>query len=155
MSPINKKERDYKMTKTDLTIPKEAAEIILHAVEGMKLANNFPLFSNKVGVWGDFERAVHRGVHIFFGPDLSDEFMRHLSSTSEIPTWFTYGIRGSEPFTLNVLSTNEGVTTETFALAKDAIDLAKEEVKWESTIHATVTDERSGEDIFDQAGEQI
>ena len=144
------------MTKTDLTIPKEAAEIILHAVEGMKLANNFSLFSlQHRGVYGDFHQAVHRGVFLYFGADLADEFMRHLSSTSEIPTWFTYGIRGVEPFTLNVLSTNEGVTTETFALAKDAIDLAKEEVKWESTIQATVTDERSGLDIFDQAGEQI
>ena len=72
MSPINKKERDYKMTKTDLTIPKEAAEIILHAVEGMKLANNFSLFSlQHRGVYGDFHQAVHRGVFLYFGADLA------------------------------------------------------------------------------------
>lgn len=59
------------------------------------------------------------------------------------------------PFTLNVLSKSEGCTYETFANKSEAIEAAKEECKWEYTIHATVTDERTGIELFDQAGEQI
>jgi hypothetical protein len=71
----------------------------------------------------------------------------------------------NEPYTLNVLfrvpdqTGNEAfdttivkIATTTFATPREALASAREEVKWESTVHATVTDERTGEDIFDEAG---
>tara|TARA_R110002124_G_scaffold244782_4_gene409888 strand:+ start:506 stop:712 length:207 start_codon:yes stop_codon:yes gene_type:complete len=58
------------------------------------------------------------------------------------------------PFTMNVLYANRPIETETFATKNQAISAAKEESKWEMTVHATVTDERTGKDVFDIAGEQ-
>ena len=70
-----------------------------------------------------------------------------------------------KPYTLNVLfrvpdqagnkafdATVVETVTTTFATAHEALSTAREEVKWESTVHATVTDERTGEDILDEAG---
>ena len=60
-----------------------------------------------------------------------------------------------KPYTLNVLwlmCTTVNTETSTFATARQALATAREEIKWESTLHATVTDERTGEDIFDEAG---
>jgi hypothetical protein len=63
-----------------------------------------------------------------------------------------------KPYTLNVLSRLIGqaekteIETTTFATTHEALATAREEIKWESTLHATVTDERTGEDIFDEAG---
>ena len=60
------------------------------------------------------------------------------------------------PFTLNVLYKSPcEIATHTFATARAAIRVAREEVKWRHTVHATVTDERTGKELFDEAGEQI
>jgi len=57
------------------------------------------------------------------------------------------------PYTLNRLDrwTSE-VSTLVFSTPARAIAYATEEVLWESTAWVTVTDERTGEDLFDEAG---
>jgi len=57
------------------------------------------------------------------------------------------------PYTLNRLDrwTSE-VSTLVFETAARAIAYATEEVLWESTAWVTVTDERTGEDLFDEKG---
>jgi hypothetical protein len=45
--------------------------------------------------------------------------------------------------------------TITFANKNDALVMAREGVKWENTVHATVTHEPSGAEIFDAAGDFI
>ena len=95
MSPINKKERDYKMTLLIAhTIPAQAAKIVLHAVEGLRLSNDFDLYSYQHnGVYGDFHKAAHRAIALYFTIGHADEFLEHLSATGEVPTWFTNSIR--------------------------------------------------------------
>lgn len=61
-----------------------------------------------------------------------------------------------KPFTLNVLVDDQGVPvveTLAFTSADEAIRAAREEVKWSGTVHVTVTDERTGAELFDQAGD--
>jgi hypothetical protein len=64
----------------------------------------------------------------------------------------------SQPYTVNVLRKEGGVVetqTETFEHKGEALALARKEVKWENTIHATVTHEPTGEDIYDREGDFI
>ena len=66
-----------------------------------------------------------------------------------------------KPYTLNVLyetwtdtqNTGNEIDTFTFVDLASAMRMATEEVKWENTIHATVTDERTGVDHFDCEGD--
>jgi hypothetical protein len=64
----------------------------------------------------------------------------------------------NKPFTLNVLYANEeaGIVETlayTFSHKVQAIAAAREEVKWENTVHATVTHEPTSEDVFDAPGD--
>jgi hypothetical protein len=64
----------------------------------------------------------------------------------------------NNPYTLNVCYLENGVPetyATTFAGKNDALVAAREEVKWQATIHATVTHEPSGVEIFDAAGDFI
>ena len=59
----------------------------------------------------------------------------------------------TKPFTMNRLNRWTGdADVETFADKKEASRAAREEVMWESTGWVTVTDERTGEELFDSAG---
>jgi hypothetical protein len=59
----------------------------------------------------------------------------------------------TRPFAMNRLDRFTSETeTQTFATQAEAIAAATEEVMWESTARATVTDKRTGKDIFDEAG---
>ena len=60
-----------------------------------------------------------------------------------------------KPFTLNAIYKDGEISTETFATASEALLNAREEVKWGSTVHVTVTDERSGVDLFDADGDFV
>ena len=62
----------------------------------------------------------------------------------------------SRPYTLNVLSIGGGIAethTKTFGKMETALRAAREEVKWEFTVHATVTNEINGQELFDEAGD--
>jgi len=53
------------------------------------------------------------------------------------------------PFTLNVLYRDPGeIITTTYATVEAALKVAREEVEWENTVHASVTDERTGVEVF-------
>ena len=56
------------------------------------------------------------------------------------------------PFTLNVFSSRFGcpdVETETYANATDAIHAADKAGQADGVVHCTVTDERTGEELFE------
>jgi hypothetical protein len=60
------------------------------------------------------------------------------------------------PYTLNVIyKTDTGTDVETFTYKTElsALKVAREELKWENTIHATITHEPTGKDIFDEKGD--
>tara|TARA_R110002012_G_scaffold89833_3_gene220044 strand:- start:322 stop:516 length:195 start_codon:yes stop_codon:yes gene_type:complete len=58
-----------------------------------------------------------------------------------------------KPFTLNRVDRWTGeVSTLLFKTKHRAVAVAAEEVLWESTGWVTVTDERTGEDLFDEGG---
>jgi hypothetical protein len=59
------------------------------------------------------------------------------------------------PYTLNVCYLDNGTPetyTTTFAGKNEALAAAREEVQWSDTVHATVTHEPSGVEIFDAPG---
>ena len=60
----------------------------------------------------------------------------------------------NKAYTLNVIYTDGEVTTDTYDTSHEAILIAQEEVKWESTVHAEVVHEPSGDILFDENGEQ-
>ena len=58
-----------------------------------------------------------------------------------------------KPYTLNRLDRWTGdITTLLFTTEHRAVAAATEEVLWESTAWVTVTDERTGEELFDEQG---
>ena len=58
-----------------------------------------------------------------------------------------------KPFTMNRIDRWSGeISTLLFETAARAVQAATEEVLWESTGWVTVTDERTGEDLFDKKG---
>ena len=62
-------------------------------------------------------------------------------------------LMAAEPYTLNVLYADGEIATKWFADKADAVNEAREEVKWENTVHATVTHEPTGEEVYDGEGE--
>ena len=58
-----------------------------------------------------------------------------------------------QPYTLNVIYADGEIVTKTFADKADAVREAREEVKWENTVHATVTHEPTGDEGYDGEGE--
>jgi len=58
----------------------------------------------------------------------------------------------TKPYTLNILYTDGKIITDTFANKADAMREAREEVEWENTVHATVTHEPTGTELFDEDG---
>ena len=62
----------------------------------------------------------------------------------------------AKPYTVNIMHRESGVPeirTLTFAALRRAVLVAREELTWDTTIHVSVTDERSGNDILDSAGD--
>lgn len=60
----------------------------------------------------------------------------------------------TNPFTVNIFDRTEpNAIVMTFPNAAAAIAAAEEECRYENTVHVTVTDEDTGEDIFDEPGE--
>ena len=58
-----------------------------------------------------------------------------------------------EAYTLNTSYADVEIVTQTFVAKADAVAVAREEVKWGDTVHATVTHEPTGEDVFDSPGD--
>ena len=59
----------------------------------------------------------------------------------------------TQPFTMNRLDRHHAdIETRTFPNERLALAAANEEVLWESTAWVTVTDERTGTEIFDEKG---
>jgi hypothetical protein len=58
-----------------------------------------------------------------------------------------------KPYTLNIIYTDGEIVTVTYATMTEAVREAREEVKWESTVHATVAHEPTGGEIYDAPGD--
>ena len=63
------------------------------------------------------------------------------------------------PYTINVLYrevAGKGVIktmTYTHSELRRAMEVSREELKWEGTVHVTLTDDRTGEEIIDRPGD--
>ena len=61
----------------------------------------------------------------------------------------------NKPYTLNVLYRDGEVSATTYNTSKEALAIAREEVKWENTAHVELVHEPSGDILFEEDGEQI
>lgn len=61
----------------------------------------------------------------------------------------------TRPFTLNILYDDAAILTKCYSNAVSAIQAARVELTQKNTVHATVTNERTGIDLFDCPGEFV
>ncbi len=61
----------------------------------------------------------------------------------------------NKPYTLNVIYRDGEVSVDTYDSSKEALAVAKEEAKWESTVHVELVYEPSGDILFEADGEFV